>query len=709
MTTRAFKLDRASARREKDGGDLVVDMAFASEVPYERWWGIEILRCNEKTVRLGRLNDGAPLLFNHNWRDLRGTHVPGSVRCDDDGVLRGKVRITSATQEGRDAIGLVEGDILTKASVGYEIHRVIERTTSKSGEPIQRSIDGATFRRALESRGVTRAGERGDGDVAAFRRDLDAAAGAFERAADDAPVYEVVDWEPFEDSLVTVPADNSVGVGRSHASPAVATVHPPGGATMQVTVAQAAEPHADPTEQRAAPAAIAAPSTKSTLTAVPATPKEKATMAEAQAAAGAAETHVTRLAPAEVEKERRQAIQNLCRASRVDPRTEERWIYDGTSLADVSTGILEIQEERAKAKPLDAGKIGLSRNEAQRYSLFRAIKAMHYGGKNPEFIREAAFEIECSNHVAKRMNRQTTGVFLPADILTRAMDVEFMQRAMATTPGAKGGFLVQTENMGFVDILRNRSVSMNMGARVISGLEGNVSFSRQTGKGTVTWQGGEGVSVTATDQALGQLSMTPKTAVALTDVSEQLLKQANSPSAESFIMGDLAADIAIDGVDAAVINGTGGAQPLGIKNTTGIASAQDAATATYAKILAFVSTAAAANAIRSNPGFVTNAAGAAVLMQRSRFSNTDTPLWEGNILDGTCVGFRGMASEQLASANLIFGSWGEVIIGEWGVLELATDTGGTRFNQLQVGIRASWMVDVLVRYPQAFVVSTNLS
>jgi hypothetical protein len=46
--------------------------------------------------------------------------------------------------------------------------------------------------------------------------------------------------------------------------------------------------------------------------------------------------------------------------------------------------------------------------------------------------------------------------------------------------------------------------------------------------------------------------------------------------------------VAIDGVDAAVINGTGGAQPLGIKNTTGMTTGQDAATATYAKVLAFV-------------------------------------------------------------------------------------------------------------------------
>jgi HK97 family phage major capsid protein len=191
-------------------------------------------------------------------------------------------------------------------------------------------------------------------------------------------------------------------------------------------------------------------------------------------------------------------------------------------------------------------------------------------------------------------------------------------------------------------------------------------------------------------------------------VSEQLLRQA-TPSAEQFVMADLAADLAIDGVDNAVINGTGGAQPLGIKNTTGITTGQDAASATYAKILAFVSTAGGANAIRGNPGFVTNTAGAAKLMTVQRFTSTDTPVWEGNMLDGTLVQFNAMSSEQLASGNLLFGSWDEVVIGDWGVLELSMDSGGTRFNQAQVGIRGLWMVDVLVRYPQAFVLSTNLS
>jgi HK97 family phage major capsid protein len=355
-----------------------------------------------------------------------------------------------------------------------------------------------------------------------------------------------------------------------------------------------------------------------------------------------------------------------------------------------------------------ASTIGLSGSETRRYSLFRAIRAMKYGAQNSKVFEDAAFERECSREVGKRLGREISdSYFVPSEVLQRPLDA-VITRAMATTPGAKGGYTVGVDNLGFIDIVRVRSVAMSMGARILSGLVGNVSWGRQTGKVSVTWQAGEGVSVTAADQTLGQLSMTPKTCIAITDVSEQLLAQ-TSRAAEDFVAADLARAVAIDGVDYAVINGTGGAQPLGIKNTTGVTTGQDAATATYAKILAFPGVAGTANAVRGNPGFVTNAAGAIILMQKQRFTSTDTPLWNGNMFDGTLVGLRAMSSEQLASGNLIFGSWDEVVIGEWGVLELSTDRGGTRFNTAQVGIRAMWMVDVLVRYPQGFVVSTNLS
>lgn len=214
MMFRSYTLGRAAASRGQ-GSDLVVDIAFASEEPCERWFGIEVLDCSERAVRLTRANDGAPILFNHDWDDLRGVHVPGSVRCENRKV-RGRARLTGVTEKGREAIELVRSGVLNKASVGYQVHRVVEVATSKNGRRIERSIEGWAFEKALALHGgtTTRAAYRGT-EVAAFRRALDEAAGFIERAAGAMPVYRVVDWEPLESSLVTVPADNTVGVGRT--------------------------------------------------------------------------------------------------------------------------------------------------------------------------------------------------------------------------------------------------------------------------------------------------------------------------------------------------------------------------------------------------------------------------------------------------------------------------------------------------------------
>lgn len=599
------QFDRATANKDS----RTVDMSFSSEIPVERYYGKEILSHDSGAVDLTRLSSGrANLLVNHNPGDWVG--VIDQARVDPKAkVGRATVRFGNSPRANEVFRDVSEG-ILSSVSVGYRRDEMKLTSSDDAGDE-----------------------------------------------------YTITRWTPFEVSLVTVPADETVGVGRAAAIPS----------------------------QPAAPAA----------------PKEHIMTPEEQAAADAAARN--KLTALEAEKQRRQAVLNYCKASKIDPRVEARWIEDGTSLEEISTEILKVLEERGKQKSLSPALLGLSSSETRNYSLFRAIRAMRFGAQSPAFMQEAAFELECSREVAKRLNRQqTTSMLVPAEVLSRPLGKDAAERAMSVVPGSKGGYMVSIDQMGFIDILRNRSVAMAMGARVLSGLQGNVTFPRQTGKPTVTWQGGEGVSVTAADQALGQLSMTPKTCIAITDVSEQLLAQA-SPSAEAFVMADLAADVAIDGVDAATINGAGGAQPLGIKNTTGITSGQDSSSATYAKILAFPGAAGTANAIRGNPGWVTNTNGAIKLVQVQRFTSTDTPVWVGNILNGVLVGFNAMSSEQLASGNLIFGSWDELVIGEWGVLELSMDNGGTRFNQAQVGIRALWMVDVLLRYPQAFVVSTNLS
>jgi HK97 family phage major capsid protein/HK97 family phage prohead protease len=611
---RDFPGSAIEVKREADK-PAALTFPASSESPVDRWFGTEVLSHERSAIRMDRVEAGAvPLLFNHNWDDPIGMIDRAAVR--DNRLMVDAHLFASA--RAAEVQAMIDGG-LRNVSIGYQMHTVEEDTKSN------------TFR--------------------------------------------ATDWEPLEVSIVTIPADPSVGIGRSN--------------------------------DDAKPVRVIA---NDSPAAVPAEPKKeiRAMDQQQQAAPAGAPAEPQQLSALEFERQRRAAIVNFGKANDIDERAVTGWIQSGASIEKIAEEILQIKESRSKLET-SAGALGLSRKDMSRYSLFRAIRALHFGGRDPRVLQEAAFEVECSNAVAQKLGRgHTANILLPAEMLTRPVGQEAATRALATTPGASGGYLVNVENMGFIDILRNRSVAMRMGARQLSGLTGNVTFPRQTGKVSVTWQAGEGTSVTAADQTLGQLSMTPKTCIAITDVSEQLLRQ-SSPSAEAFVMADLAADVAIDGVDNAVINGTGGAQPLGIKNTTGITSGQDAASATYAKILAFVSTAGAANAIRGNPGWVTTTAGAAKLMQVQRFTSTDTPVWTGNMLDGQLVGFNAMSSEQMASGNLIFGSWDEVIIGDWGVLELSTDTGGTRFNQAQVGIRAMWMVDVLLRYPQAFVVSVNLS
>jgi HK97 family phage major capsid protein len=354
-----------------------------------------------------------------------------------------------------------------------------------------------------------------------------------------------------------------------------------------------------------------------------------------------------------------------------------------------------------------ASSLDLSPRETQRYSLLRALAASHFGESRKELFAAAAFERECSREIAKRLRREDGGsIFVPLDIVQQPLG-QAAARAMSSMPGSKGGYLVGVEQMSFVDMLRARSVAYRMGARSLTGLTNNLAGARQTGTVSVAWQGPDGSSVSATDLALGQLSMTPKTCIAITEVSEQLLALTGS-NADEIFGADLAAAVAV-GLDSAVINGIGGAQPLGIKNTTGVTSNQDTAAATLAKILALPAAVGTANALKGRPGFVTNTAGAVALMGRQKFTGSSSALWEGSPFDGELVGIPAMSSEQLTANNLVFGCWEEIIIGEWGVLELATNRAATRFNLAQVGVRAYWMVDVLVRYPQSFIVSTNLS
>jgi HK97 family phage major capsid protein/HK97 family phage prohead protease len=146
--------------RGLDSEARTVELAWSSEQGVERWWGVEILDHAPSSVRLGRLTDSAPLLLQHDPNRQIG--VIESARIDSDKRGRAGVRF-SRSSLGEEIMQDVADGIRTKVSVGYMIHDM-----------------------------------------------------KLDRSGDDGDVYRITDWEPIEVSIVSIPADNSVGVGRAH-------------------------------------------------------------------------------------------------------------------------------------------------------------------------------------------------------------------------------------------------------------------------------------------------------------------------------------------------------------------------------------------------------------------------------------------------------------------------------------------------------------
>jgi len=408
-----------------------------------------------------------------------------------------------------------------------------------------------------------------------------------------------------------------------------------------------------------------------------------------------AEKPVEKFNASEIENQRKQAIINLCRANRVDERIERNWIETGANFAEVSQGILDVLKARSENNPQSVAKIDMSSTEVRRYSLLRAIRA---AASND--WKNAGLELEAHKAIMARSGRnpdQRGGFFVPFEIQQRDM----------TSAGASGSnYLVSTDNQpgSFIELLRNRSVAMQMGATRLSGLVGNVTIPRQTAGATAYWLANEATDITESQPTLTQLSMAPNNVAALTEISEQMMRQ-SSPDAEQLVMSDLAKQIAL-AVDVAIIRGTGTEQPQGIVGTSGVGAVTGTSLG-VAGILEFQTDVAAANALTANCGYVTTPAMAAKFAIVPRISGTNTPIWDGSILDGSVFGFKAMTSNQMSAATMLFGDFSQVILAEWGVLELATHP--TDFAKGITGVRAWYTCDVGVRTPAAFSYASSIT
>lgn len=432
---------------------------------------------------------------------------------------------------------------------------------------------------------------------------------------------------------------------------------------------------------------------------------------ETQAAAGtnadqATETRAAqpRQGPSalDLEKARTRGIENLCKASAIDDNIRDHWIGTGLSLDDVSDEILAIVQERGKRNEgKTAAALGLSDKETQRFSMFNAIRAV--ADKN---WSHAGFELECSREIAKRLNKITdpNKFYVPVEVQQRALP---MRRDLTVASASGGGYLVETANMSFIELMRNRSVVYSMGARRLAGLVGSVTVPKQTGAATAVWLSSESATATESAQTFGQMAMSPKSVGAYTEISRQLMLQ-SSPDAEGIVSSDLATVCAL-AIDVGALRGAGsGGEPQGVVGTSGVGSVTGTSLAA-AGVLEFQSDVAAGNLLTDSFGYVTTPAVAALLMVRPELPTTGTTrLWQGSMLNGSLFGMRAMASSQMSSATMLAGDFSQIVIGEWGVLEVEVNP-YANFQAGIIGVRAMVSIDVGVRYGAAFSYASSIT
>jgi HK97 family phage major capsid protein len=674
LPTRA---DRKLRIRAAAGEVELLPISISSEYPVERydWWDDErydeVLAHTAAAVDLSRATNGLPFLDSHDAMD--GQARMGrvlNVRLDGDGKLRGDVKF-SKRQVAQDLRQDFLDGIACEISVGYRI----------------------------DPNNITRSQEK------------------------DGPVVKRINrWMPYEVSSVSVPADPTVGAGRSAGEAAHRALSNP--------LATAHDGHRSSTMTEAEKAA---------------------------AAAGSARTGTWVDSPeSKEEKQRVDDIITLCGAHAYSFDEARQFIASGKTVSEVKGVVLdEIRAKGARKVPTAAPAVELTPKEQRQYSMQNAIRGLvadidgvKRGSSSPD-----SFEREISEELAKKMPtgngvERRGGMLVPT--FTRRETVLELQHGLpfgslgnigqragldsgTATKGAELKFTVPGE---FLALLRNYMAVMDAGATMLGGLQGPVAFPAQTAAATATWMGeNPGADVSDSNALLSQIGLNPRALQASTSYSRQLLAQ-SVIDVDGMVRADLAAIMGL-ALDLAAIAGTGASnQPTGVLNTAGIGSVAlgaNGATPTYSNLVDLETQVAAANADQWDLSYLVHPTSRGTFKKATVLGNTiGLPAWQpatdsmlpsdqvqgrGARVPGELNGYKAFASAQVpnnltkgTSAGIclavLFGAFSQLVIGDWGMMEVIVDPYRLK-KQGMIELTSFGMFGIAVKYAAAFSASKD--
>ena len=374
-------------------------------------------------------------------------------------------------------------------------------------------------------------------------------------------------------------------------------------------------------------------------------------------------------------------------------------IKNGGSVQDLNQKLLE-RKAKGSGSAIDTQqKLNIGSKKMNNYSITNVLQA----SLDPHSRVDIGYEREISQQLAKDRGKHPEGILMPLNAM--------QERAITAAGG--GSDLIGTDHLdgSFIDLLRNRSAVMSLGVTMLPGLTGNVAIPRQNASASASWFDLDGTStITETSLTTDSVTLTPKSVAALTNFSHKLILQ-GTPEIEQLVRADLA-NVLATAIDLKAIAGDGTSNtPTGITNTAGIGSGTYtiATTPTYADIVGQEGDLAASNADVGSMSYLTTPALMSALKTTDVGTDTGQFVWGAGAERGigNMNGFNAHYSSNVPAGNVIFGNWSDLIVGHWGVLDLATDPYGDNFNKGNVSVRAIMDVDFAVRHPESFTLLTE--
>lgn len=619
--TRAFPGDIRRLERAADAPEDALpeyELSVSSEFPVRRWFGTEVLKHTNDAVDLTRFKDGAAVLVDHGGDQIGKVT---SARLDDKRLVT--TIVFSRSARGQEVRQDVEDGIRRNVSIGYIAQR-------------------AKLARSDEN----------EGDE-----------------------WHVTRWQPMELSIVSVPADPSVGFNRGADAAQFPVEVESEGRTNEVR-------SMDKTTQ-----------------------PEQGNGGTAPMVTGGAEV-------------RSQAadIVRLCGEHGVAERAAD-FIAAGMTTEQVGMEILKIRAKTAVPVGASPAEKAMQQMPERDLSRFSYRKALHEAllareGKGNLTGVEAEVHNELSRNLPHTYRPQG-GVFVPLTTDPNG------KRTWDSITAGKANELVYDRPGELIELLRPAAAVIRRGATVLNGLNGPVPFPKQTGGLTAYWvQENPAADVAASDPAFSTVTLSPKTMQAYTAYSRQLLAQ-SSVGIEAMVRNELAIAHGL-GIDRAALHGNGVAnEPLGIYKTPDVNTQAMGGVPTFGKLVDMIGKVADDNALMGNTGWLTTPLMAAKLMQTLVAAAAgSTMIWTGRIEEGVIAGYGASASNQVAKVmstleatggsehGIVFGNWSDFLIGFWGVMELTVDP-YTLSRRGLIGVTSFQMADTVARHGESFCVSTG--